>query len=224
MNANHLPRTWSWPSLRSCGLHHVHTTTHVPLPGAAITVASLRPQKRKPQSWVCLGIVGSDRDRDSREGHLSFWLWQMNAAPASVARPPPPSALLLLAAGCPAYPSCLEPNPQSRLPPRPLLPLAPSTGRPWGERLFSVQFSACLWLRPQVNLPEKSCLASSCRGLTCFCWTQAGDDFQTLVTRPAVTLISGMALAELLGRTVTTFFFFLFLNLDNAVYFFFLFF
>lgn len=72
----------------------------------------------------------------------------------------------------------------------------------------------------QRQLAKESYSASRCHSLMCFCWTQAGDGFQMVATEPAVTLVQGMVLAELLSKTVTIFFCFLpffFFNLDNAV-------
>lgn len=96
--------------------------------------------------------MGSDRDKDSREGDLTFWLWQMIGAPASTVRSRP------FPLSCSSL-SSLEPNPQSHLPPwravgpQPLAATHPHHGEAvLRERLFSDQFSASLWLGPKVKL------------------------------------------------------------------------
>lgn len=160
----------------------------------ALRTADLRTQMCKP-SEVSPRIMGSDREKDSREGHLTCWLWHMVDVPASTVRSPPSL--------CTAVPCSVALNQIPSLSflleglwgPSPWLPLTPlsplkliNEEAVLRERLFSVQFSASLWLGPKVKLSEQPNCTSSCCSLMCFCVTQTDGDFKILVTGPAVKL------------------------------------
>lgn len=159
---SHDPCAWS---LLSLCLHHAHTA-HVPM-GSACQEQPSRLQTeglRSANLWArfALGLWAMAGTRTAERG---IWLsgygrWKMSLPPQWGPLFPLPCCSLL---------SSLQPNSQSQLPlwravgPQPLAATHLHHGEAvLRERLFSVQFSASLWLGPKVNLSEKSYLAFSC--------------------------------------------------------------